>query len=127
MTERREPYFGIKQAILRYEGRFKPYVRMTQRSKYVNPEAKEYLSSKVAMALAFKQQISHPFGRVPLAVNISITHAGGFHNRDLDNEIKAIFDACNGVVWEDDRWVDRVTASRKRGEQELIELDVWKA
>ena len=39
-----------------------------------------------------------------------------FDNRknlgDIDNLIKFVFDALNGIFWEDDRHIDRVTAVR---------------
>ena len=132
MTETRTKYEthtvpagGATRTRLRYEGEFKPYVRMTQRGKFVKPEAKDYLSSKAAMALAFKQHMNgNLLERKPITVDIIIHHKGGYHHRDLDNEIKAIFDACNGTVWEDDRWVDVVRAKRKRGDRDLIIVDV---
>lgn len=31
---------------------------------------------------------------------------------DIDNYMKAIFDACNGIVWQDDSLVVKVTASK---------------
>jgi len=65
------------------------------------------------------------FGKVSLHVRIDITHSGGFNNRDLDNEIKAILDACNKVVWVDDRWVDSITATRKRGDIDCVEVEIW--
>lgn len=96
-------------------GRFKPYVRMTQRGKWVKPEAQAYLASKTIMAHQMKKQMLElewemiPRG-IPLTVRIAIWRTR--HNRDLDNEVKAILDAAQGVVFEDDRWVDAIDARR---------------
>lgn len=117
---------------MRFElvGPFKPYVRMTQRSKWVDPQAQAYLASKDALALQFQAQSGFwtPLARgVPLTVEIEIEHAGGFHNRDLDNEVKAILDAAQGVVYDDDRWIDQIRAIRTRGEAERIVVIVTPA
>jgi crossover junction endodeoxyribonuclease RusA len=110
------------------EGPFKPYVRMTQRGKWVKPQAREYLASKDRLAQQFQEQLAGNWSCVergtPLRIEIAITHAGGFHNRDLDNEIKAILDAAQGVVFDDDRWVDLIVAARGLGEREQIAIQV---
>jgi Holliday junction resolvase RusA-like endonuclease len=97
------------------EGRFKPYVRMTQRGKYVKPEAREYLASKDAIAWQLNAEMHQRGwemlpGQTPLWVEIRISPA--LHNRDLDNEAKALLDAMQGVVFPDDRWVDVLSAAR---------------
>ncbi|MCA3699690.1 MAG: RusA family crossover junction endodeoxyribonuclease [Brevundimonas sp.] len=46
---------------------------------------------------------------------------------DLDNQIKAICDALNGVVWEDDVQVSDVHASRRWGEQDCVRVAVYRA
>lgn len=94
-----------------------PYVRMTQRGKFVRPEAKRYLASKDAFALQMRAQMGgrEPLGREPLVVRLEFWYTGGpDHRRDLDNEIKAMLDAGNGIVWEDDRWIDVIVASRHK-------------
>ena len=95
------------------EGRFKPYVRMTQRGKYVKKAAQEYLSSQKALAEQFNQQLlEHGWemlpGQTPLYVQIWIRPAR--FNRDLSNEIKAVEDAMQGIVFPDDRWVAKIEA-----------------
>jgi len=108
-------------------GPFKPYVRMTQAGKWVKPEAKAYLASKQSLGLQFTAAMVDrtmiPRG-VPLAVEICITHNGGFHHCDLDNQAKAILDAAQGIVFEDDRWVDSLKAKRERGDCDLVQLYV---
>lgn len=101
-------------------GRFKPYVRMTQRSKWVDPQAVEYLASKEHLQWQLQVQMREHGGeliprRIPLGVLIFISPA--LHNMDLDNQEKALLDAAQGIVFEDDRWVDLVVVLRcSRGE-----------
>ena len=100
------------------EGRIKPYVRMTRRGKWIKPAAIEYISSQEALKLALKNQMVENGwemlpGQTPLEVRILIRPA--HHNRDLDNEVKAILDAMSGIVFPDDRWVDRLWALRETG------------
>ena len=111
----------------RIEGRFKPYVRMTQRGKWVKPEAQAYLDSKTRLQMAFKAQMAEngwqmlPL-RTPLWVAVYV--APTLHNRDLDNEVKAVLDAAQGVVFPDDRWVDRIAARRGDGDATVVEVGV---
>lgn len=43
---------------------------------------------------------------------------------DVDNYAKAILDACNGVVWEDDDSILLLVVSKAWSEHERVELDV---
>lgn len=94
---------------------FKPTVRMTRRSMHADPQVREYLDSKMRLAVYLQQQLRgrpRPLlpPQTPLAVRIELPRAA--HNRDLDNEIKAAVDSANGVLWHDDRWIDAITATR---------------
>lgn len=108
------------------QGKPVPYVRMTQRGKFVRPEAKRYLASKAWLANQMRAQMAGrpPLGREPLIVHLEFWYTRGpDHRRDLDNEIKAVLDAGNGIVWEDDRWIDVIVASRHTAQvQDSVEL-----
>ena len=96
-----------------------PYVRMTQRGKWVKQDARKYLASQGQIRQALHSIMSREgWGLIhsgqPLVVRIDIVHSHGFHGRDLDNEAKAILDAAQGVVFENDRWVDGIFLTRKR-------------
>jgi len=102
-------------------GEIKPYVRMTRRGKWGSPQAQEYLSSKAAIQMQLRAQIQTRtdtedhfpvFGREPLRVRLWIRVSERLHTKDLDNQIKAVLDACNGIVWADDRWIDDISAVR---------------
>lgn len=111
----------------------KPYVRMTQRGKWVKPEAQAYLTSKAALALQIKTAMNAAGKsmlpeKTPFSVFVWITTpTSQGHRADLDNIFKAIMDACNGVAFPDDRWVDSFTVNRDFGYPNLkmmiIKLD----
>ncbi len=99
-------------------GAVKPYVRMTRRGKWTNAQAQEYLASRMSLALQAKEQMRGraPLGRMPLRVHIIFSVSERMHTKDLDNLVKAVLDALNGVAWQDDRWVDEISAVRRLAE-----------
>jgi crossover junction endodeoxyribonuclease RusA len=106
----------------------KPYVRMTQRGKYVNKQAQQYLASKGRLSARIREQMNlqgkdmMPAG-TPLKVVIRLyapTNPG--HKADLDNQVKAILDACNKTAFPDDRWVDQIDAERFIGKECRLRL-----
>lgn len=112
---------------LTYRGPFKPYVRMTQRGKWCDPEAQEYLASQAALKAALQEQLGdRPMlpARTPLGVDIVIARVGGLHNRDIDNEGKALLDALSGVALPDDRWVDELHIIRRRDVADAVYIEV---
>jgi Holliday junction resolvase RusA-like endonuclease len=44
------------------------------------------------------------------------------HKADLDNQVKAILDACNKTAFPDDRWVDQIDAQRFHGDECRLRL-----
>lgn len=46
---------------------------------------------------------------------------------DLDNQCKAICDALNGIVWEDDVQVSDVHASRRWGQEDCVRVAIYRA
>lgn len=97
------------------EGPFIPYVRMTQRGKFVHSRAQEYLAELERLGWALRGQMEHNRWarlpeRTPLTVTIRFDHIN--RRADLDNLAKAVLDACNKIVWPDDRWIDALTVSR---------------
>jgi Holliday junction resolvase RusA-like endonuclease len=106
----------IEPMIFTYESYIKPYVRMTQKSKFVDPRAQEYLNSKEALAWHFKLTLAEhgwdPIpGQTPFKVEIVLYHTAG-HRADLDNILKAILDAGNGIIYPDDRWCRKIIIER---------------
>ena len=91
---------------------------MTKRGKYVKPEAQEYLASKEALSWKIKNMLQNKGvdmmpANTPLRVIIRLfAPSSPGHNCDLDNQVKAILDACNGIAYPDDRWIDSIDANQ---------------
>lgn len=100
-----------------------PYTRMTQGSMW-NARSKRYLQSQDALRVQMQNQMALNGWRmyhkgIPLRVRI---HFGWcLHNRDIDNETKAVLDAAKGILFADDRWVDEIAAKRE-GSGNRLEL-----
>ena len=110
-------------------GKIKPYVRMTQRGKWVRPEAQEYLDSKTAIGLQLRQQMAANDWQMlppktPLVVRATFQLGGAVHVADIDNQCKGLIDSAQGIVFKDDRWIDRLTAERCKGDDYLTVLQV---
>lgn len=110
-------------------GKIKPAVRMTNRSKWVNGQAREYLASKDAVAWQLKQQMAESGwemlpGQTPLFTEIRLTAPTGLHRSDFDNIIKAAHDSANGIVYPDDRWIDAHQFERRKGTEYRAEFVV---
>ena len=103
---------------IRFDATIKPYVRMTKRGKYVDPQAMEYLASKGCLQVKIKELMSlHKIemlpGQTALAVWITLgVPSKQGHRCDVDNLAKAVLDACNGILYPDDRWVDFLSVYR---------------
>ena len=99
-----------------------PYVRMTQRSKWVDPQAIRYLEAK--HALAQEMLVARVNAKAKLVdrepFRVAMVFGEVRHNCDLDNQAKAVLDAGNGILWEDDRWCDAVHGIRRTGEGLLL-------
>ena len=52
----------------------------------------------------------------PVRVSIIVREKGG-HPGDLDNYVKVVLDALNGLAWEDDKQVGVIYAAIERGPQ----------
>lgn len=115
-------------------------VRMTQRGKWTSPAAQRYIAYKGTLSwLLQKRWASEP---TECICGIKITfympipkswsqkkrkeHEGQLHNKkpDIDNIIKGLFDAANGIIWKDDNQVARVEAEKRYSSQPRIEMEV---
>lgn len=100
-----------------------PYVRMTQRGKWVNERAKEYLTNKDKLAWQFREQCPESLpDQAPLMV-IIVVETPKLHKGDLDNICKAILDAAQGIVFRNDCWIDSISIQRKRAKE--YKAQVW--
>ena len=107
-------------------GRIVPAARMTQNGMWKR-QPKRYLNWKEKAALQFKTQMYTRrlfTKRTPLAVRIRISQAHSLRTSDLDNNIKALLDAAQGIVFEDDRDVHEIDAFRELGSGWYAEMEV---
>ncbi len=114
--------------IFTYESYIVPYVRMTRKGKFVDPRAQRYLASKAEMAYSFKTAMGREEfdmipARTPFEVSITLMHTAG-HKADLDNILKAILDAGNGIIYPDDRWCNEIHIVRHGREFDSMVLKV---
>lgn len=117
---------------VRLTGYIKPYVRMTRRGKWVSKHAQEYQDSQAALKHQILEQLQEkgyrtdqmpvfPGGR-PLRAMLIICTTAGLHKKDLDNQVKALLDAAQGLLFANDLWIDSISAERSLGSEELAEL-----
>jgi len=111
-----------------YESYIVPYVRMTRRGKFVDPRAIIYLASKTELGMKFNSAMAlneyDPIpGQTPFRVIASVHHTAG-RRADLDNILKAILDAGNGIIYPDDRWCEGIHIERHGSEMDLLTLFV---
>jgi len=110
-------------------GKIKPYVRMTRRGKWVSAQAQEYLASKDAIQSQLLLQLQQNDWdelpqRTPLAVRLWVTVPERLHCSDLDNIVKAVLDAAQGIVYRNDLWIDSIRARRRLGDEHCAILEV---
>jgi len=109
--------------------RITPYVRMTQKGKYVKPAALKYLANQNEIkAELIKLMTVLGAGILPgqtsICVRIQQEIFGAMNNHDVDNTAKALLDAMTGIVYPDDRWVDDLAIKRVRGTKDLTVIEV---
>ena len=80
----------------------KPYVRMTRRGKFCDPQAQQYLVSRDAIMWQLKNQMAANGWQMlperrPLQASLRFVVAARLHGFDLDNAIKAVLDAGNEI------------------------------
>jgi crossover junction endodeoxyribonuclease RusA len=99
---------------------------MTQRGKYVRPEALKYLDYKEKVGWLAKAA-----GVMMLEGEIAVKCTFYLDKKkrqipDLDNLIKAVLDGLNGIAWLDDSQVVRIIAERRMSVPERVEVSVEK-
>jgi Holliday junction resolvase RusA-like endonuclease len=118
-----------KTMIFRLTFPIKAAVRMTQRGKFSSPQAREYLANRELIQLTIINQMTvHGFemlpARTPLRLAIRMVVTKNLHTKDSDNLIKSLADAMKGIVYPDDRWIDRHGFERQLGEADLTVVQI---
>ena len=102
-----------------YTDKIKPYVRMTQKGKWNDPQAREYMASKAALAQSLKgEMLLSGYRSIPAKVPFKVSlfyQAPNVYQFDLANVLKAVMDAAQGVVFPDDRWCIQAQTTKGRG------------
>jgi Holliday junction resolvase RusA-like endonuclease len=91
---------------------------MTQRSKFADSNAQDYIANQFEIKLKIKEQMNAQ-GLTMLPDKKSLYFSldywppkGKQHKGDLDNILKAVVDALQGVVFSNDAWIDVHNATR---------------
>lgn len=116
-------------------------VRMTQRSKFVSTAAQRYLTYKRYLAYSAKEVVKQPVTgavKVTMAFYYPVPVSWSEKKRtaalagdllpevkpDIDNVIKGVFDALNGVAWADDKQVVQESSSKRYSDKPRLEIVV---
>lgn len=115
-------------------------VRMTQRGKYTNRRAQAYLAHKNFLKWHFNAQhegepidtpvVAEVIFYMPIPKSWSNVKksramgAGHISKPDIDNLVKTVFDAANGIIWSDDNRVISVTARKIYSDTPGVKLKV---
>lgn len=117
-------------------------VRMTQRSKWKNQSAQNYLRYKNLIGLAARKHFDEPISG-PVAAEIDFYYpvpkswtkkekADALSGRafptvkpDIDNCVKGIFDSLNKVAWLDDNRVVALVTRKYYSNNPRIVIKVW--
>lgn len=112
---------GPQRIELRIKGEIVPAVRMTQRGKWVKPEAQAYIKCKSDTARQARLQLPPGFvmfAQRPLRVTIHMSLTRNLHKRDFDNLQKSLTDPLQGIVYQNDSWIDESYFSKTLGAEE---------
>ncbi len=108
-------------------GRPVPYVRMTQRGKFVKSRAKKYLEYKNSIGWIAKTKI-----KTPTSASICITvkvYINGNKQGDADNYLKTAMDGLNKIAYIDDiqvikASVEKIPCDKKEERMEIVIKEV---
>jgi crossover junction endodeoxyribonuclease RusA len=105
-----------------------PAARMTRRGRWVKAQARRYLDYREWVQLCcLRAAGARDILAGPLRIALRFYVEGGSRG-DWDNLAKAVTDAANGILWEDDRQIveARVVIHEVQDPRaERAELEVW--
>lgn len=106
-----------------------PYYRQTQRSKYRDPAARRYNESQEALGdkilLELRSQgLPDPLYPKParLRMNVTVARRQRISVIDASNLLKAVEDAANGILWDDDRQVYVIWMTKLKDTSDWVEI-----
>lgn len=110
------------------EGKIHPYVHRTYRGKHT-AKAKAYHASQNAirwqLANLMQRAGMHKIQRgIPLRISITAIVPKGLHTFDCTNLQKALEDAAQTIVFDNDCWVDQICTFRQLGNTYMTIMDI---
>ncbi|WP_044639703.1 RusA family crossover junction endodeoxyribonuclease [Risungbinella massiliensis] len=105
--------------MIQYEvpGRAVPAVRMTQKSKWTNPQAQRYLTYKRDAGWYARQATKAMLeGEIEVVIKVYLWRN---LRSDADNLAKSLLDSANGICFKDDSQVMKLTVEKIRVKKEL--------
>lgn len=114
-------------------------VRMTNRGKWTSIPAQRYLAYKLIAGYQLRAQCEEPFeGPLSLFVTFHMPMPDSWSLKmkkkllgapvvvkpDIDNLVKGLMDAANGILYKDDNQVTDITVKKRYAEKGMIELTV---
>lgn len=103
-------------------GKCVPAVRMTQRSKFADPQAQKYLEYKDTLGkYALDAKVKLRLGDVAITIR---AYYNDKRKRDCDNILKSVCDSLNGIAYKDDSQVVVAWVSKLKDEHERVEVEV---
>lgn len=111
------------------DGHIVPCTRVTTNSKW-SPRATRYHSSQEAMRWQLRHQmLDHQWemlpDNMPLGLDVEIKLNKAVQRADLDNLIKAVSDSAQGVVFINDKWINKITAVRCAADIERATIRIY--
>jgi len=101
---------------------FKDYVRLAASEHAPN----ELITEPLRLGVTFYRQIPKSFGKKK-AVEAEEGRLLPVTKPDIDNYLKSVKDALNGVIWRDDSCVTDVIMSKRYSSKPRIEISIKKA
>ena len=100
----------------------RPRVNTTNRGRYLPPRSRKFQEElKTLLKASYKGE--------PLKKSLDVTiefykpfKVTAQKYGDIDNLAKAVLDACNGILWVDDRQICRMVLRKRKGEGKVI---IW--
>ena len=108
------------------DARHKPYTRFTRRGQWVSEKAIAYKDSQTNLrAILMEAKTTQGYTAAPIfeagiPLRLILIYGYAMNNQDLSNLLKAIEDAANKVIYDDDRWIDEIVTKRAKRNKPTI-------
>ena len=110
-------------------GRPVPYVRTTQKAKFVSKSYARYRDYKEYSQIYLRKQFKRPpiecYVRVDVNIYLNGKTSPMGRDGDIDNYCKGALDAANKILFKDDRQVIELHAHKIKDKNERVEIQVF--